>query len=45
MVPTDLILAAFEQVERGVDNDDAAALLADLKRRGGELAGAGARRP
>ncbi len=44
MVPTDLILAAFEQVERGVEHDDAAALLADLKRRSRELAGGGAER-
>ena len=43
-VPTDLILAAFEQVERGVDNDDAAALLADLKRRSRGLASEGAGR-
>jgi len=42
IVPTDLILAAFEQVERGVEHDDAAALLADLRRRGRELASAGA---
>jgi uncharacterized protein len=42
MVPTDLILAAFEQVQRGVEKDDAAALLADLKRRSRGLASAGA---
>jgi uncharacterized protein len=41
MVPTDLILAAFEQVERGVDHDGAASLLADLERRSRELAPAG----
>ena len=42
MVPTDLILAAFDQVERGVVHDGAAGLLADLKRRSSEgtLAGA-----
>jgi uncharacterized protein len=42
MVPTDLILAAFEQVERGVEHDGAASLLADLRRRSGEPAPAGA---
>jgi uncharacterized protein len=41
MVPTDLILAAFEQVERGVEHDGAASLLADLERRSRELAPAG----
>jgi uncharacterized protein len=42
MVPTDLILAAFEQVQRGVENDGAAGLLADLERRSREVALAGA---
>jgi uncharacterized protein len=42
MVPTDLILAAFEQVERGVEQDGAASLLADLERRSREPAPAGA---
>ena len=42
MVPTDLILAAFEQVQSGVEHDGAARLLADLKRRSRELALAGA---
>jgi uncharacterized protein len=37
MVPTDLILAAFEQLERGVEYDGAAGLLADLTRRSREL--------
>ena len=44
MVPTDLILAAFEQVQSGVENDGAAGLLADLERRGRDLAPAGAER-
>jgi uncharacterized protein len=42
MVPTDLILAAFEQVQRGVEDDDAAGLFADLKRRSRARASAGA---
>jgi hypothetical protein len=42
MVPTDLILAAFEEVERGVGDDDAASPLADLQRRSRAPASAGA---
>ena len=38
MVPTDLILAAFERLERGVASGDAARLLESLRQRGREAA-------